>query len=316
MKTKNAQVLKAVRHALRWILTALLCVPLPAWTDEPWVAVLYPETAEPYRTVFEQVMQGIESRIAVRRYALHETADIAGLQNTLDVAKPVAIIALGQRGAKASSALRTRVPKVVGAVLLPPGEEGSGVSGISLTPDPDLLFARLRALAPRVRRVIVVYSEAQNGWLIAQAKAAAETRGLELDAHRAEDLPAAAQVYRKVLADRRDDRTAIWLPMDTLALDETTLVPMILERSWNRRMVIFSSSLAHVSKGAVFTLYPDNQKMGRRLAELALEARHNGTPVFMPLRDTRFALNVRSASHLGLDVDAAQRGVDLVFPAR
>lgn len=316
MKTKNTQVLKAVRHALRWILTALLCVPLPAWADGPWVAVLYPETGEPYRTVFEQVVQGIESRVATRRYALGATSDIVELQKVLDSEKPVAIIALGQRGVKAASALTTRVPKIVGAVLVPPGEAGNGVSGISLTPDPDLLFARLRVLVPRVRRVIVVYSEAQNGWLIALAKAAAETHGLELVARRVADLPAAAQVYREVLGGKRDDRTAVWLPMDTLALDEATLVPMILERAWSGRMVIFSSSLVHVSKGALFALYPDNQKMGRRLAELALASTHNGTAVFMPLRDTRLALNVRSAAHLGLDVDAPQLGVNLVFPAR
>lgn len=316
MKTKNTHVLKATRWIQWSILIALLCAPLQAWTNEPWVAVLYPETGEPYRTVFEQVAQGVESRVAMRRYALRATTDVAELQQALDVGKPVAIIALGQRGMKTARALSTRVPKIVGAVLAPPGEVADGMSGISLTPDPELLFARLHGLVPRIRRVVVVYSEAQNGWLITLAKTAAETHGLELVARRADDLPAAAQVYREVLGSNRDDQTAVWLPMDTLALDEVTLVPMILERAWNGRMVIFSSSLVHVSKGALFALYPDNQKMGRHLADMALKSTNSTTAVFLPLRDTRFAINVRSASHLGIEVDPMKLGVDLVFPAR
>lgn len=313
---KNGLALKSPRYAWRSLLFAVLWGPLAAWSDEPRVVILYPETAEPYRTVFEQVVQGIEDRVSARRFALRAGFDVAELQRSLDLEKPLAIIALGQRGAKAASAVVTRAPKIIGAVLTPPSEIGSMASGVSLSPDPDLLFTSLQRLVPRVRRVIVVYSEEQNGWLIALAKAAAVNHGLELIARPAADLPAAAQVYRELLGGKRDERTAIWLPMDSLALDEAILVPMVLERAWNGRIIIFSSSLVHVSKGALFALYPDNQKMGRRLAELALKSTSNRTAVFMPLRDTRFALNVRSASHLKLDVDTTQLGVDLVFPTR
>ncbi len=298
------------------MLIGLLCIPFSAKTNEPWVAVLYPETSEPYRAVFEQVTQGIESRIATRRFKLHATTNIIELQQTLDADKPAAIIALGQRGIKTAEAIVMRVPKVAGAVLVPPDDLAAGFSGISFTPEPELLFARLQLMVPRIRRVIVVYSEAQNGWLIPLAKAAADARGLELIARRAADLPAAAHIYREVLGSNLDQQTAVWLPVDTLALDETTLVPMILERAWNERVVIFSSSLMHVSKGALFALYPDNMKMGRRLADMALKAMTTRAPEFQPLRDTRVAVNVRSASHLGLDVDKVLIGADLVFPAR
>ena len=36
---------------------------------------------------------------------------------------------------------------------------------------------------------------------------------------------------------------------------------------------------------------------------------------FLPLRDVRTAVNLRTATHLGLKLDVKQHGFDLVFPA-
>jgi putative ABC transport system substrate-binding protein len=80
---------------------------------------------------------------------------------------------------------------------------------------------------------------------------------------------------------------------------------------------VFSSSFLHVRKGAMFALYPNNLGLGRDLASSALatlagESRKRGVS---PLREVLTAVNLRTASHIGLNLDyQQQRSFDFVFP--
>jgi putative ABC transport system substrate-binding protein len=291
----------------------LLTVSTQGVAGSESLAVLYPETVEPYRSVYEEILQGIESQAKVTRYPLPEKFDQAVLVRNLDSKKPVAVVALGQRGVRAANDLNTALPVIAGAVFNLPAE--SRAFGIGLSPDPEKLFARLRALAPQVQRVVVVYSTGQNGELIERARMAAERLAIGFKATAVADLRDAALAYRTVLADC-DEKTAIWLLPDRLALDEELLVPLVLERAWTTKAVVFSSSLGHVTRGALFALYPDNAGLGRRLAGMALESERVHGRKLMPLQDVRLAINTRTAAHLGLDRARAQAGADLVFPVK
>jgi len=118
------------------------------------IAVLYPDIGEPYRKVFTEIIDGIErqTRLPVRGYPVADRADPAELQAALKRNGSKVIIALGRQGVKAAAAM-TGTPVIVGGVSSVP--EADKWNGISLTPDPTLLFARLRSLLPAVRRVIV-----------------------------------------------------------------------------------------------------------------------------------------------------------------
>src|SRR5204862_5215720 len=98
---------------------------------------------------------------------------------------------------------------------------------------------------------------------------------------------------------------------------EATILPIVLRESWNRGVPIFSSSVLHVKKGALFALYPNNVGLGRDLATLA-RALSNGEPVprgIMPLRAVRTALNTRTASHMGLAIASVQQlAFDALYP--
>ena len=90
----------------------------------------------------------------------------------------------------------------------------------------------------------------------------------------------------------------------------------MLKESWNRNVPVFSSSYLHVKKGALFVLYPNNVDLGRNLASSAIkiisgEARRG----MLPLRDVHTAVNLRTASHIGLSLsNEQQRSFDSVFP--
>lgn len=294
--------------------------PAPAGS----IAVVYPDLANPYRDIFNAIIEGIEekSRVPVRRLPLGAQTDAASVAGLLRGSDTRVVIALGRQGLKATAGLDRSIDVVAGGVLALPETEGRpadgrSITGISLTPDPALLFTRLKNLMPGAKRVLVIYNPQHNGWLMPQAAAAARSLGLELVAQEARDMGTAVRLYSTAFATADGRRDAIWLPQDPTTVDDATLLPLVLKQAWSRGVPVFSSSLPHVRKGVLFALYPDNRELGRALAAKAF-ALHTGEPPvpgLVPLQGVRMAVNLRTASHLGLSLDyQQQRRFDLVFP--
>jgi ABC-type uncharacterized transport system substrate-binding protein len=316
------RVVRFLRLPLRaWLLTLCLAAT-SAPAQSATIAVLYPDVREPYYTVFMTLLRGIEAGAGgvVKRKAVPEDFDASILNRWLRDEKADVIIALGQRGLKAAKAARGDLPVVTGALLLTPGQvDGENVTGVSLAADPERLFGRLKSLAPAVKRIFVVYYPEVNGWLMKLATRAAGAYGLELHAYAAHDLRAAALRYKEILDKARDEADAVWLPLDSTTVDDDVVLPMILEAAWTQHLVVFSGNPAHAQRGVLFALYPDNLALGRRLADMALraakEGRHKSAAVF-PLTDLHIAVNLRTATHLGLHfASGQQRDFDLVFPS-
>lgn len=286
---------------------------------EGLIAVVYPEIGEPYRSVFGKIIEGIENRARsqVVSYAVSPGTDAGALRATLKAKDVRVVIALGRQGMQTADALNREFGVVVGGVTAVPDEEARDRAVISLSPDPALLFARLHALAPQVKRVHVIYDPRQNGWLLRLARDAARTQGLELDAQEARDLKTAVRLYQEVLAQADPERDALWLPQDPTTVDENTILPLVLREAWDRRLPVFSSSFGHVRRGVLFSLFPDNLGLGRNLAGAALGligAADGAGRGVSPLKDVQMAVNLRTAKHLGLVFSARQQqGFDLVF---
>ncbi len=291
----------------------------PVARESGALAVLYPDLGEPYRSIFAKIIEGIEeaASVTVHSYPVGPNAESADLNAQLKRDSAKVVIALGRQGFKAVSAIDRDIPVVVGGVLSLPETDNRNLSGVSLTPDPALLFSRLKSLLPTVKRVIVVYNPQQNDWLIRLAREAAKAQGLELVAYEARDLASAARLYENAFAASEGRRDAVWLPQDGTTVDETTILPLVLKESWNRNVPVFSSSFLHVKKGALFALYPNNVELGRTLANSAVAAmggdlRRRG---MVPLREVQIAVNLRTASHIGLNIGyQQQRSFDFIFP--
>ncbi len=283
------------------------------------LVVIYPDIGEPYRTVFTSIIEGIEeiAKARVRSIAIAANADPAELNNQLKQSGTKVVIALGQQGWRASVGLEKDIAVVVGCVLKMPDGGNRTVMGISLTPDPAQLFGRLKSLQPSVKKVHVVYSAQANEWLIKVAREAARAQGLELVAHEARDLSGAAKLYESIFANATSGKDAVWLPSDSTTVDENTILPLVLQESWTRGVPIFSSNFAHVKKGALFALYPNNFELGRDLASVALgaigpEADRRG---FSLLQALNVAVNLRTASHVGISIASQQqRSFTSIFP--
>ncbi|UCV21586.1 MULTISPECIES: ABC transporter substrate-binding protein [Azonexaceae] len=283
------------------------------------IAVLYPDIGEPYRSIFSKIIEGIEetSRTKVASYAVGSNFNAQAISGELKRQDIRVVIALGRNGLRAASTLDKEIGVVAGGVVSVSETEQRGNAVLSLAPDPALLFARLKTLSPKTQRVFVIYEPRQNGWLIKLAREAARAQGIELVAQEAGDLKSALGIYQTIFATADSKRDALWLPQDSTTVDESLVLPLVLQESWNKNIPVFSSNVSHVKRGALFALYPNNIELGRNLANSAI-GMASGTPTargVLPLRDVLTAYNTRTASHLGLHPSIAQQqGFDLLFP--
>ena len=207
---------------------------------------------------------------------------------------------------------------IAGAVVAAPEAQANGTTVFSLAPDPGLLFARLKSLMPAVRRVIVVYDPGQTAWLVRPARAAAAANGLELVAYEAADLKSALRQYQDILPNTDPHTDALWLPPDSTTTEESSVLPYVLEESWNHSLAVFSSNVGHVRRGVLFSLCPNNKELGHRIGNFAISMiSSSGAKAgeISLLRDVLMAVNTRTATHLGLTISEKQlSNFDMVFP--
>ncbi len=283
-----------------------LAVSSAAWaTGEGGIAVLYPDIGEPYRGIFDEIIEGIEETAGDRidKHPLVPGSDVGALNESLLREKTKVVIALGRLGMKTALSLKSEMGVVVGGVLTVPENEARGQPVISLSPDPALLFSRMKVLKPATKRVFVVYDPAYSDWIIKFAKEAASAQGLELVEYEAKDLRNAVRHYQEIFSATDSSKDVLWLPQDYSTVEESTVLPLVLQESWNRDIAVFSSNSAHVRRGVLFSLYPDNTGLGKSLAKLAMGYLRSGyyeTRGMLPLHDVHSAVNLRTAKHLRL----------------
>jgi putative ABC transport system substrate-binding protein len=321
-----AAILRACVSLCAWLLIAIYSTAARAATHP--IAVVYPDIDEPYRSVFTKIIEGIEdqAKSRVAAFAMGPNLSMQTLRAELKRQDVRTVIALGRNGLKSALELDPSINVIAGGVVGLPDADPRLHTVLSLAPDPALLFERLKTLQPSVKRVIVVYDNKQNGWLIQLARDAAKAHGLELVAHEAPDLKSALKLYQDTLANADGKRDALWLPQDSTTVDESTVLPMVLQESWNRSIPVFSSNVSHVRRGALFALYPNNLELGKSLAASAIAAAGAGNPAapattsgavrrVRALKDVQAAVNTRTAGHLGIAVSPErQQGFNLFFP--
>ena len=285
------------------------------------IGVLYPALREPYNKVFDTLIEGVQQiGQTVDRYALNKNYNVTERAQRIKKHNKV-ILALGVRGLKAADKINPDIPVIVGAVF-PSASQSAKInhSGISLVPDPELLFIQLKAIAPRIKTVSVVYNPQMNRSLIDRAERTAKRLGLTLEARPADDVRSAALTYKQLLDAMNSRDNAIWLLQDDTTVDSDTILPLLLEETWKRGLVLFSSNLVHAKRGALFSMYPNNLEMGRELGRLAKAALHNSSSSdtgIVVLRALKLAVNLRTAKHLGIDFSKRdQQSFDLIFPNR
>ncbi|MER2582751.1 MAG: ABC transporter substrate binding protein [Candidatus Competibacter sp.] len=299
----------------RSLLVALLwCVALGRAIADP-VLVLYPEAPDPYRQAFDQIMTGLARTAGgpLDRRMVTATTERGQIQSWLDEASPdAAVVLLGRPTVALSEIGRDRLGGdhrvFVGGINALPGQ--TPWPGLSLIAEPALYLQTLHELLPNVRRVIAFYHAQDREWATRATRAAADL-GLRIEPVAVDDAPSAVRRIAEALKTLDPNTTALWFAANTLDLDRELIFPWVLEQTWDRRIAAFSDTAAHAKRGFLFALYPDYVEVGAELGRRIRQGAAGRDGGFALTRAVRFALNGRTARHLGIAL-----GDDLVRRAQ
>ncbi|MGD9170606.1 MAG: hypothetical protein PVI97_11190 [Candidatus Thiodiazotropha sp.] len=305
-------------RTLLLILLLQYCLVRLASAQDRELLILYPEVANPYRKVYEQIIDGIRTSTKddLHTLALAQDHDLDKLRHWLDSKKSTAdaLVVLGSRALKAASSLNHQLPLVAGAVDVLPGKDR--IPGVSIRIHPADYLEHLRLLSPDSTKVVVFY-KVHDEALIPLIETEARKRDIAVTLIPVKDVAGAIRNIATVLKDSDPRNTAIWFTRNVIELNTELLYPYILEESWNRHIPVFSAMISHTKRGFLFSLYPDYQGMGKALRHFIEQQIHKNTVLkteFCPA--VKFALNIRTVQHLGLTPgDTTLKNVDLIFPA-
>ncbi len=293
-----------------------LCVSAIAESN---IGVIIPELRAPFKVIFDTVADGIDDGLGKRssRLILSKDYDPKEITRWIENKNINAVVTLGSLGRKASAYVPSNKSIVLGALLSSPGPTNK-YPGIALTPNPKSLFVLLKRLDKERKKVIVVYNPVKSQWIVDLAKHQISAMGIRLVAYKATDIKQAATIYNEIFSNGDLDNTALWLLQDRKVVDSKVVLPFILEKAWQKKMVVFSSALSHVKKGVLFSMYPDNKSHGIQLAKLIVSERSRASSLgnkLYPTDGLKDAINFRTAEHLGLNVSRSElRKFDVVFP--
>jgi len=276
------------------------------------LAVVFPQVRQPFQKVYQTIAKGAAEGFAGPTSEIILDADKPATDLESRIADHM-VVALGGRGITELQPITLAHPLVVGAV----SRRIPHVYGMSMVPEESLIVTKLHVLAPEVRRVFVIVRSHDNIIDPKSAQLAFNQLGIQLHIHEAEDLRAAAGIYRKVIRSLGSG-DAVWIPSGDRFVGNA-LLSILLQASWKSEFVVFSSNPTHVKRGALFSVYPDNFQMGVRLGELARKIAEGEQQQagMEPLQSVFVTLNERTSNHLGiLLTDDMKEHIDLVLPAR
>jgi putative ABC transport system substrate-binding protein len=297
-------------------LAALLSVIVEAGlaagaTSRPRVALVVSGTVGPFVEATNALRAALEraAQPEILLFDLEGSNDKGGaVRQLIADAQPSLIVTVGTLATAVVLADPPRVPVVFCMVLYPEQSgflpaHGRALTGATLDVPLDQQFATARRLLPAARRVGVVYSPAETGRVVDAARSAAKKHGFELITE-AVDEPGGTPGAAQTLVDKVD---LLWMVADSRVLNPQTTSALLLA-AVRRGVPVFGLSAAHVRAGALAALTPDYADVGTQAGELALRVL-GGDPVdkVPPTtpRKLSLALNLRTARHLELTVDAA-----------
>jgi putative ABC transport system substrate-binding protein len=283
------------------------------------VVLVRPAVVGSEAQLFEQVRQGIQTGLRSANKSMVEVViaehDKPPMFATrIQDLRPDTVIALGRRSLKGvrDSGFQGRI--VAGAVDLRLNESLANTIAISLFPDPRPVFSKTKQVLPGARRIVVVSSPERLREIRDVTEKAAREERLTLVTHEADTVGELATTYLNIVRYGNPETDVLWI-IDNGPTFSSDVLPRIVELAWSRQFPVISNFVDHVSKGSLLASYPDARELGVTLGRLG--ASLDRMSRVEPLRNLKFAANLRTARHLLPSVDIRQvESADLLLGQR
>jgi putative ABC transport system substrate-binding protein len=249
---------------------------------------------------YQETLSGVRSRLSgtVVQIDINNVADpLAQLRQV----HPQAVVAVGIKALTLVARSVTDLPIVYCTVLYPEqhGLTGANITGVPLEIPAMKQLEQLRDVAPRAKRIGVIYSPAVAPF-VTEATAAAGKLGLKVVAQTIGSSREVADAFAK-LSGQID---ALLLVPDSKVMNKEVF-NYLLRASLDANVPLFGFLEALTQAGALASISPDYQDIGARAAELVTQAVERGRGALPAKTYSRGALsiNLKTAERLGIAVD-------------
>ncbi len=276
----------------------LMQVFLPCNALSSGLLIVYPSVKMPYQKIYADIIKGINNSYPgeVQQLEIKPKIESKLIEKYIDQHQPDILVTLGKHSLNEVRRLALPTPIIAGALI----KSKQPITGISMTPDPEILLTNLFSLAPFVTQVYVVANVNQSAQL-KRAKNYLKHQDKTLYIATVKSIQEAADEYLNVI-NHASANDAIWL-MRGAVFNDPSILSLVLEAAWKKKIVVFSSNPNHVKRGALFSVYPDNEKMGQSLAQMAQQHEQLKSTTktnLLPLRNLLLIVNKRTSKHLGI----------------
>ncbi len=283
------------------LLLALMLLATVSAQAAPSVVVIKSKDIQPYDQALEGFGQVCTAETA--EYTLQDDKSIEReILRAVSRTRTRLILAIGSPALRFAAEEFPDIP-IIASVVLDTSEvagEAKTVRGATLQVQPKLQFETLLQIAPRVKRIGVVFDPARTGQIVEGAVRNANDLGLELVSREVGSTADVARAWREI----QDDVDAIWMVPDTTTLTDESFRYM-LTISQKRNVPLLAISEKYVSKGALLALAADYADVGRQAGEMANDVlRGNSLDLIRSstVRSPKLILNLRTAELIGLSV--------------
>lgn len=310
-------ILRATFKAVPAALIITLAPPFANAADQvyPEIVVVYPAT-QVHEAAYQGIIKGIKSQAAVVHIFRVEKDTVPNnFKAWLDKIKQEKhIIALGAKAQEIVHAVNPPLPIYLASISSMPDELRG--QRLSSHVRPSMVFDKIKAILPRIKRIYFIYTPSDDNKVLGIYKQDAQKEGYNFIYVLVDKPTDAARRIQEIANRMNPDMDAVWLGAKVSAMNPGLIMPLVQEIIWKRRAVVLSSNPSDVRNGVLLSLFPNYVAMGKTLGLAASTNSEYGTlePGSNFLTDVSYALNYRTANHLGVSLSPADiDGIDLLF---
>ncbi|MEW6776303.1 MAG: ABC transporter substrate-binding protein [Bdellovibrionota bacterium] len=280
----------------------------PHFVSTKIVAVMLSRRGEKY----EEVLTGLKTALKARvdNYDMNDSeaqgkAILKQLRQSAE--QPDLLVAVGKSAAILSKSDVKEIPVVFTMVSNPYKEElkRENMTGVSLDVPVKVQLLTFKSVVPGIKRLGVIYNPEKTGDLIGQASFIAPSQGFQLITAKIESPE---EVTQKLSAFS-EGIDAFWLVPDATVVTPLS-VKAILEYTFTNKIPLFVFEKTFVDAGALVSISPDLQDIGRITAEMANKVLRGTDPATLTIINPdklKVALNNETARSIGVGDTVAKQ---------